>query len=236
MSKAKISELENVQSLNRKYLLDEELNKKIQEKELKKLNEDLDNLSKLSEETMKQLIKENEVNQAIIIRNNISNNEAKMNLLLQKFKEEEQRSRDLLEEKNITAQKIVPIFEDNENQIVKEKELKIEMVDLKNSINQLEIVTEENQNILENLESENGRIKIQNEKLEIDIKSINKKIEEIQQKIELNSILRDVDVNELKMLCQNNAIVNNSINSLMSKWDNIQGKLKEMERNKNDDF
>lgn len=58
----------------------------------------------------------------------------------------------------------------------------------------------------------------ENEKYEKDIKDLRVKIDEIQQKIELNSMLKDIDIGELKMLTQNNAIVNNSINTLITKW------------------
>ena len=63
------------------------------------------------------------------------------------------------------------------------------------------------------------------------IENLNKKIEELQQKIELNTILKDIDIGELKMLSQNNAMVNNSINNLISKWDKVQTKLHEIQEN-----
>ena len=44
---------------------------------------------------------------------------------------------------------------------------------------------------------------------------------------------KDIDINELKMLSHNNAIVNSSINTLMGKWDKISTKLEEINKNKN---
>jgi hypothetical protein len=221
MAKAKITESENIKSLNRKQLLDEELAKKIHEK----------TNSKLNEENLKQKVKENEKNQSIIIKNSISNNEIRMNNLLQKFKQEEASARELLEEKNSLAQKISIINEDIENQKNSEMEGKHEIIDLKDAIKEYEILLEENNATYENLTSENAKYKSANEKYESDIKVYNKKMEELLQKIELNSILKDVDINELKNLSQNNALVNNSINSLISKWDKVHLKLSEMEEN-----
>ena len=43
-------------------------------------------------------------------------------------------------------------------------------------------------------------------------------------------MLKDIDIGELKMLTQNNAIVNNSINTLISKWDKVHAKLSEIEQ------
>jgi hypothetical protein len=229
MAKAKISEYENIQILNKKYLLDEELTKKIYEKENKKLNEELDGLVKLNEETLRQKVKENEKNQSIIIKNNITNKELQMNLLLNKFKTEEAKARELLEEKNTISQRIVLLNEVIENQSGKESETKRELVDVRNAIDEIEIIIEENESNLNSISQENEKVRLNSERYEADIKVLKKKIDELQQKIELNTILRDIDINELKILSQNNAMVNNSINSLMSKWDKVQSKLQELE-------
>ena len=77
---------------------------------------------------------------------------------------------------------------------------------------------------------ENKKTSEENEKYEKDIKDLRVKIDEIQQKIELNSMLKDIDIGELKMLTQNNAIVNNSINTLITKWDKVHAKLLEIEQ------
>ena len=106
------------------------------------------------------------------------------------------------------------------------------MVDVKNAINEYEALIAENAALLEALQTENQRIKSSNEKYEVNIKTHTHKIEELQQKIELNAILKDVDINELKMLSQNNAMVNSSINNLMTKWDKVNTKLQEIENNK----
>jgi hypothetical protein len=232
MGQAKISELENTKELNRKYLLDAELEKRIHEKENNNLNEELDNLSKLTEEALKIKVKENERNQSIIIQNKISNNEFKMNNILEKFKNEEVKARELLEEKNSIHQKILVVNEDISQQTEKEKEISMSIVDCRNSIYDKKIQIEEDQLIFTNVFQENDYLRKENDRLEADIKSTIKKIEEIQQKIELNNILKDVDLNELKMLTQNNALVNNSINSLLNKWERVHSKLVEMEQNK----
>jgi hypothetical protein len=229
MAKAKITELENTQTMNRKYLLEEELNKQVHEKENRKLNDELDGLVKLNEETLKEKVKENVRNQSIIIKNSISNNELKMNQLLNKFKDEEAKAKDLLEEKNAVAIRINALAEVIQSQMEKEQESKREIIDVKNEINELQIIIEDNKNTLTALISENELIKQNSDKNEIEIKATKKKIEELQQKIELNTILKDIDINELKTLSQNNAMVNNSINSLISKWDKVQTKLQEIE-------
>jgi hypothetical protein len=197
-----------------------------------KLNEDLDNLGKLNDEALKKKVKENEKNQIILINNKIKNEELTMNYLLEKYKDEEAKAKDFLEDKNTLQGRIVALNEDIANQIEKEKELRIHKVEVKNQINETETLLEEAIVVDENLLANNAQLKLSNTKLEEDTKDLLAKIEEINQKIELNTILNDIDLNELKMLTQNNAMVNNSINTLMAKWDKVNTKLAELENKK----
>ena len=230
MAQAKISEIENAQALNKKHLLDEELTRNIHLHENEKLNDILDGLSKLNEEKLKEKVKESEERQALVIKNQIANAELKMGLLLAKYKEKEAEARNLLEEKNTLLQKNAQLKETIDSEIDQDEQIKMEIIDVKNNINQLEDLISDSNNKLETLVDENNQFKMENEKYESDIKNLKIKIEEIQQKIELNTMLKDIDVNELKMLSQNNAIVNNNINNLISKWDKVHAKLEEIEK------
>ena len=194
------------------------------------MNGDLDNLSKLNEEKMKEKVKESEAKQILVIKNQISDSELKMGLLLNKYKEEETIARNLLEEKNALMQKISSVKEDIDNQNDVEVKTKGEIIEVKDNINQLNEIINDNNAHLEVLVDENKKMSEENEKYEKDIKDLRVKIDEIQQKIELNSMLKDIDIGELKMLTQNNAIVNNSINTLITKWDKVHAKLSEIEQ------
>ena len=230
MSQAKITEIQNTQVVNKKHLLDEELTRNIHLKVNEELNGDLDNLSKLNEEKMKEKVKESEAKQILVIKNQISDSELKMGLLLNKYKEEETIARNLLEEKNALMQKISSVKEDIDNQNDVEVKTKGEIIEVKDNINQLNEIINDNNAHLEVLVDENKKMSEENEKYEKDIKDSRVKIDEIQQKIELNSMLKDIDIGELKMLTQNNAIVNNSINTLITKWDKVHAKLSEIEQ------
>ena len=194
------------------------------------MNGDFDNLSKLNEEKMKEKVKESEAKQILVIKNQISDSELKMGLLLNKYKEEETIARNLLEEKNALMQKISSVKEDIDNQNDVEVKTKGEIIEVKDNINQLNEIINDNNAHLEVLVNENKKTSEENEKYEKDIKDLCVKIDEIQQKIELNSMLKDIDIGELKMLTQNNAIVNNSINTLITKWDKVHAKLSEIEQ------
>ena len=144
---------------------------------------------------------------------------------------QEAKARELLEEKNGIQQKVLITNEDINQQSEKEKEISLSIIDCRNSIYDKKNQIEDEHLIFTNVAQENEYLRKENDKLEIDIKTTIKKIEEIQQKIELNNILKDVDLNELKMVTQNNALVNNSINALMNKWERVHSKLLEMESN-----
>ena len=104
------------------------------------------------------------------------------------------------------------------------------MVETKTNINQTEDFLNSNKDILVQLIGENEKLRQENDELEQNIKKTRIDIEEIQQKIELNAMLKDIDINELKVLSQNNAIVNNNINNLLSKWDKVHSKLVDIEK------
>ncbi len=103
-------------------------------------------------------------------------------------------------------------------------------METKTNINQTEDFINNNKDILVQLIAENEKLRQENDELEQNIKKTRIDIEEIQQKIELNAMLKDIDVNELKVLSQNNAIVNNNINNLLSKWDKVHSKLVDIEK------
>ncbi len=120
-------------------------------------------------------------------------------------------------------------MEELEDALGGENQTKMGIIDYNNNINQLTDLIAENEEILQNLESENANLARENDELEKKIYSAKMSLDEIQQKLELNTMLKDIDINELKMLSQNNAVVNNSIKTLIGKWDKVYGKLTEIE-------
>ena len=172
-AQTKISELTNAQNINKKFLFEEEKERDKYLEENNRLNDEMDNLSKMNEERMKEAIKEYNI---------------------------------------------------------QDGEVKDQIVETKTNINQTDDFLNENKDILSELIQENERLRNENDELEQNIKKTRIDIEEIQQKIELNAMLKDIDVNELKVLSQNNAIVNNNINNLLTKWDKVHSKLVDIEK------
>ena len=190
----------------------------------------MDDLSKMNDERMKAAIKDYEDKQKVILKNQSNNAEKKMELLLTKYKDAEANARALLEEKNKLLQELALLDANIKEEEINFSEVKNEVVETKTNINQTEDFLNNNKDILVQLIQDNEKLRAENDELEQNIKKTRIDIEEIQQKIELNAMLKDIDVNELKVLSQNNAIVNNNINNLLSKWDKVHSKLVDIEK------
>ena len=229
-AQTKISELTNAQNINKKFLFEEEKERDKYLEENNRLNDEMDNLSKMNEERMKEAIKEYEDKQKVILKNQSNNAEKKMELLLTKYKDAEANARALLEQKNKLLQDLALLDANIKEYNIQDGEVKDQIVETKTNINQTDDFLNENKDILSELIQENERLRNENDELEQNIKKTRIDIEEIQQKIELNAMLKDVDVNELKVISQNNVIVNNNINNLLSKWDKVHSKLVDIEK------
>ena len=229
-AETKINELTNAQNINKKFLFEEEKERDKYLEENNRLNEEMDNLSKMNDERMKEAIKEYEDKQKVILKNQSNNAEKKMELLLTKYKDAEANARALLEQKNKLLQDLALLDANIKEYNIQNTEIKNEIVETKTNINQTDDFLNSNKEILNELIRENERLNNENDELEQNIKKTRIDIDEIQQKIELNAMLKDIDVNELKVLSQNNAIVNNNINNLLNKWDKVHSKLVKIEK------
>ena len=229
-AQTKISELTNAQNINKKFLFEEEKERDKYLEENNRLNKEMDDLSKMNDERMKAAIKDYEDKQKVILKNQSNNAEKKMELLLTKYKDAEANARSLLEEKNKLLQELALLDANIKEEEINFSEVKNEVVETKTNINQTEDFLNNNKDILVQLIQDNEKLRAENDELEQNIKKTRIDIEEIQQKIELNAMLKDIDVNELKVLSQNNAIVNNNINNLLSKWDKVHSKLVDIEK------
>eukprot|EP00826_Nyctotherus_ovalis_P033229 TRINITY_DN2682_c0_g1_i15.p2 TRINITY_DN2682_c0_g1~~TRINITY_DN2682_c0_g1_i15.p2 ORF type:complete len:127 (+),score=43.98 TRINITY_DN2682_c0_g1_i15:593-973(+) len=87
-------------------------------------------------------------------------------------------------------------------------------VDLGKLRKELEIYNRENRQLLED-----------NERMSKDIPELRQRIETLRQKVQLNEILKEVDLDELKMLRQNNMAVNDSISNLITRWESLEANL-----------
>jgi anaerobic ribonucleoside-triphosphate reductase len=72
--------------------------------------------------------------------------------------------------------------------------------------------------------SKNTLLKKDNTELENNNKNLKNQIKEAIQKIEINDLLKEIDIEEMKLLADNNTVMNNTMSSLITKWDLIMHK------------
>jgi chromosome segregation ATPase len=134
--------------------------------------------------------------------------------------------------------------EDRVKELAEEKmQLQEQLADIKNSIDRINKDNQEQRNEIRgethNIEittidleklrkeladynKENQQLLNENEKISKNIPELKQTIEDLRQKIQLNEILKEIDLDELKMLKQNNITVNNSIANLISRWESLE--------------
>jgi hypothetical protein len=130
-AQTKINELTNAQNINKKFLFEEERERDKYLEENNRLNDEMDNLSKMNDERMKEAIKDYEDKQKVILKNQSNNAEKKMELLLTKYKDAEANARSLLEQKNKLLQDLALLDANIKEFNIQDTEVKNEIVKLK---------------------------------------------------------------------------------------------------------
>ena len=64
--------------------------------------------------------------------------------------------------------------------------------------------------------------KKKNAEFEIDNDKLSKEITATVQKIDINNLLKEVDIEDLRLLAQNNKMMTSALHGMLSKWENIQ--------------
>jgi hypothetical protein len=74
---------------------------------------------------------------------------------------------------------------------------------------------------LKTFTEENEFYKKKNAEFELDNAKLNKEISQTIQKIDINSLLKEVDIEDLKLLSQNNKMMTSALHHLLGKWESI---------------
>jgi len=75
---------------------------------------------------------------------------------------------------------------------------------------------------VKNVTEENEFYKKKNAEFELDNQKLNKEIFATIQKIDINYLLKEVDIEDLRLLAQNNKAMTSAIHNLLGKWETIQ--------------
>jgi predicted RNase H-like nuclease (RuvC/YqgF family) len=74
---------------------------------------------------------------------------------------------------------------------------------------------------LKSFTEENDFYKKRNADFEADNAKLNKEISQTIQKIDINYLLKEVDIEDLKLLAQNNKMMTSALHNLLGKWESI---------------
>ena len=76
---------------------------------------------------------------------------------------------------------------------------------------------------LETMAQENEFYIKKNQEFEEENEKLNQDIQQTIQKIDINTLLKEVDIEDMRLLAQNNKMMNSALHGLISKWESIQG-------------
>lgn len=145
-------------------------------------------------------------------------------ILMGKIGDEESRSKVYLEEKLKLEQELLDMKEDLEKDLATKAKNREELIKLKVKKSQLE--SQNKQLISDEASFKEKNTKLDEKNKELDKKNLKlkKDIQDAIQKIEINDLLKEIDVEEIQLLAQNNKTMNNAMTNLITKWNVITQK------------
>ena len=145
--------------------------------------------------------------------------------LLEVTKEEEEKGKKELDdkvkvEKDLKFQRNelnekIEFFETHKKEIIVAKDKESKLLALKKNL------TDEN----DDLDKKNTDYDKQNEELKEANEKLREQIEHTKIKIQLNTLLKEVDIEDIKQLAKNNQLVSNGLESIIKRWDEFEKKL-----------
>lgn len=149
-------------------------------------------------------------------------------IMMEKIQSEENRSKDILDKKLQLEQDLLMLKEDLSKATETHANNREELIKLEVKNSQL---TSQNAIMSEDevqLKEENSKIIEENESLEAENSKLKKQIAETIQRIDINNLLKEIDIEEMQLLAKNNKQMNFSMENLITKWNFIMTKNDDM--------
>ena len=141
---------------------------------------------------------------------------------MERLKVEETKAKDMLDEKiKLTQQLNQDSVDLNEMKAWSAKNRE-EIIKLQIRLSQLIASEERMQEELKKFKKENDDYIKENAKLEDENNKLQKEIHLTIQKIDVNSLLKEIDIEDMRLIAQNNKQMNSALNNLIGKWEQIQ--------------
>lgn len=136
--------------------------------------------------------------------------------------EEENKAKDMLDEKIKLQQNLMQLTEDLNDARALAARHREEIIKLQIKFSQLQTLEEKSKVEVQSLLEENDFYKKKNDEFEAENEKLNKEIFAYIQKIDINSLLKEVDIEDLKLLAQNNKMMTSALHQMLTKWETIQ--------------
>ena len=143
-------------------------------------------------------------------------------MMLEQLKQEEDLARNMLDAKINAEQEMELLSEEAavvENKRAHNRE---ELLRLQIKYSQLQSQKEKQKTELNKLTSSNESLGVQNTDLAKKNQKLDSEIQSLIQRIDLNTLLKEVDVEELKLLAVNNEHMNMAFMNMINRWDVIK--------------
>lgn len=221
IAESRVKDLENAQ----KMTLDSIQDLLIEKKKFDKDNADTE--AKIAgrgmteaEQKAKQIDAEKE--QIKKIQNSLKFEKETANHIMRRLEDEEKKAREMLEEKMKLQSMLHQLTEDltDAKTIARQHRDEIIKLDIKKS--QLLSLEEKLKTDLGAITEENDFYIKKNTDFEIDNARLNQEIHTTLQKIDINYLLKEVDIEDLRLLSQNNKMMTSALHNLLGKWEIIQ--------------
>ena len=136
--------------------------------------------------------------------------------------EEENKAKDMLDEKIKLQQNLMQLTEDLNDARALAARHREEIIKLQIKFSQLQTLEEKSKVEVLSLLEENDFYKKKNDEFEAENEQLNKEIFAYIQKIDINTLLKEVDIEDLRLLAQNNKMMTSALHQMLTKWETIQ--------------
>ena len=175
----------------------------------------------VTDDMQKMKHKEEERKMRIKYEKNVASLKSQGVILMEKIANEEAKSKDVLDEKLKLEQELLDLKEDlgklteqhahNRDELIKLR-VKNSTLDSQNAL----LADEEKQ-----LKEENEKLIAENASMEKDNADLKNKIAMTIQRIDINNLLKEIDIEEMQLLAKNNKTMNFAMENLLTKWNFI---------------
>ena len=145
-------------------------------------------------------------------------------IMMEKISNEESMSKDVLDEKLKQEQELIDLKEELAKLTEKHSHNREELIKQRVKNSQLDSQRRTLDEEEQHLTLENQRLIEENEAMEKENLELKQKIQQTIERIDINNLLKEIDIEELQLLAKNNKQMNFAMENLITKWNFIVGR------------